>query len=206
MAGPREIFTDVNAFLACTKNVCEFCTKKEQSNERHLRRKHLQKAVYFFHQQKECFTVAWPTPPTLLNPQIITNQATVNGYTHVKKGHLQVRFQEYTSGFHNFNDRVLLTLPLCHLLLSALANKTAPGRMLSTITHFNDSHFHHQTAWTNLDKELVAEGFLTGTSCGHCANYDSYSLMEHESEKVLDIQTVQSNEVGRSFYMEKEES
>ncbi|CAL9687202.1 unnamed protein product [Knipowitschia caucasica] len=58
MAGPREIFTDVNAFLACTKNVCEFCTKKEQSNERHLRRKHLQKAVYFFHQQKECFTVA----------------------------------------------------------------------------------------------------------------------------------------------------
>lgn len=32
-----------------------------------------------------------------------------------------VRFQEYSSGFHNFNNRVFLTLPLCELLLSSLA-------------------------------------------------------------------------------------
>lgn len=32
-----------------------------------------------------------------------------------------VCFQDYTSGFHNSNNRVLLTLPLCALLLSALA-------------------------------------------------------------------------------------
>ena len=32
-----------------------------------------------------------------------------------------VRFQEHHSGFHNFNNRVFLTLPLCELLLSGLA-------------------------------------------------------------------------------------
>ncbi|KAK7879222.1 hypothetical protein WMY93_033994, partial [Mugilogobius chulae] len=39
---------------------------------------------------------------------------------------------------------------------------------------------------------------------GHSAKFGSYTLMELESEKILDIQLVQSNEVGGSFYMEKE--
>ncbi|KAM8862765.1 uncharacterized protein AB9W97_017970 isoform 5-T6 [Spinachia spinachia] len=48
-------------------------------------------------------------------------------------------------GSTNFNNRVLLTLPLCALLLSALANKTACGRMLDTINLFNRNTYHHQT-------------------------------------------------------------
>lgn len=32
-----------------------------------------------------------------------------------------VRFQEYDSGFHNFDNHVFLTLPLCEMLLSGLA-------------------------------------------------------------------------------------
>lgn len=31
-----------------------------------------------------------------------------------------VRFQEYTAGFHNFNNRVFLTTRLCAMMTSAL--------------------------------------------------------------------------------------
>ncbi|XP_056298965.1 uncharacterized protein LOC130211941 [Pseudoliparis swirei] len=79
-----------------------------------------------------------PTPPDLTIMEIKTTQATVYGFSYVQKGVSVgikkcpvctnlVRFQDYTAGFHNFNDRVLLTLPLCALLLSGLANKTACG-------------------------------------------------------------------------------
>ncbi|KAK7889099.1 hypothetical protein WMY93_024659 [Mugilogobius chulae] len=45
---------------------------------------------------------------------------------------------------------------------------------------------------------------MRADSPGHSAKYGSYTIMELESEKILDIQLVQSNEVGGSFYMEKE--
>ncbi|CAL8293329.1 unnamed protein product [Arctogadus glacialis] len=110
----------------------------------------------FIPEEKTCPYCPGPTPPDLLQHEIITNQAAVYGYTYINKGisvaikqcpvcQNHVRFQEYKSGFHHFNDRVFLTLPLCELLLSALANKTAPGCMLSTLTFFNDNRFHHQT-------------------------------------------------------------
>ncbi|KAK7884024.1 hypothetical protein WMY93_027147 [Mugilogobius chulae] len=38
----------------------------------------------------------------------------------------------------------------------------------------------------------------------HSAKYGSYTLMELQSERILDIQLVQSNEVGGSYHMEKE--
>ncbi|XP_062371647.1 uncharacterized protein LOC134059102 [Sardina pilchardus] len=47
--------------------------------------------------------------------------------------HLTVRFQEYTSGFHNYDNRVFLTIPLCSLLTAALGNHIAVGRFLHTI-------------------------------------------------------------------------
>ena len=35
--------------------------------------------------------------------------------------HNSVRFQDYQSGFHNYNDRLFLTIPLCEYLLAGLA-------------------------------------------------------------------------------------
>lgn len=34
--------------------------------------------------------------------------------------HTQVRFQEYSSGFHNFNNKVFLSIPLCSMLSTAI--------------------------------------------------------------------------------------
>ncbi|CAL9687201.1 unnamed protein product [Knipowitschia caucasica] len=102
-------------------------------------------------------------------------------------GHLQVRFQEYTSGFHNFNDRVLLTLPLCHLLLSALANKTAPGRMLSTITHFNDSHFHHQTVRKAFHHFMALVDFHFGFTCNQCGYYPPIMIADANWKLAFEI-------------------
>ncbi|ELU04929.1 hypothetical protein CAPTEDRAFT_219761 [Capitella teleta] len=41
-------------------------------------------------------------------------------------------------------------------------------------------------------------------SPGHCAKFGSYSLMELQSGKIIDVQLVQSNEVGGSYHMELE--
>ncbi|XP_078486473.1 uncharacterized protein LOC144744956 [Ciona intestinalis] len=35
---------------------------------------------------------------------------------------LRVRFQEFESGIHNFNDRIMVTIKLCHLLLKGVEN------------------------------------------------------------------------------------
>ncbi|ELT96829.1 hypothetical protein CAPTEDRAFT_225143 [Capitella teleta] len=39
-------------------------------------------------------------------------------------------------------------------------------------------------------------------SPGHCAKFGSYSLMELQSGKIIDVQLVQSNEVGGSYHMD----
>ncbi|KAK7929311.1 hypothetical protein WMY93_005706 [Mugilogobius chulae] len=52
--------------------------------------------------------------------------------------------------------------------------------------------------------KIAVGGDMRADSPGHSAKFGSYTLMELESEKILDIQLVQSNEVGGSFYMEKE--
>ncbi|XP_052423624.1 uncharacterized protein LOC127966567 [Carassius gibelio] len=47
-------------------------------------------------------------------------------------------------------------------------------------------------------------GDMRADSPGHSAKYGSYTLMHTESSTILDIQLVQSNEVGGSSHMEKE--
>ncbi|KAL7369719.1 hypothetical protein ABVT39_006702 [Epinephelus coioides] len=111
----------------------------------------------FIPTENTCPYCPGPTPPALNPSTIRTTQAMVYGMNYVKEGvsvvvkecpvcASVVRFQEYSSGFHNFNIRVILTLPLCELLLSGLAlqNKTTSGRMLDTLSFFNDNRYHHQ--------------------------------------------------------------
>ncbi|KAK7884695.1 hypothetical protein WMY93_027818 [Mugilogobius chulae] len=52
--------------------------------------------------------------------------------------------------------------------------------------------------------KLALGGDMRADSPGHSAKYGSYTLMELQSERILDIQLVQSNEVGGSYHMEKE--
>lgn len=51
---------------------------------------------------------------------------------------------------------------------------------------------------------IALGGAMRADSPGHSAKYRSYTMMELDSENVLDIQLVQNNEVGGSFYMEKD--
>ncbi|XP_039652637.1 uncharacterized protein LOC120556890 [Perca fluviatilis] len=52
--------------------------------------------------------------------------------------------------------------------------------------------------------KVIIGGDMRADSPGHCAKFGRYTVMNLETSTVIDIQLVQSNEVGGSYYMEKE--
>ncbi|XP_039550333.1 uncharacterized protein LOC120495031 isoform X2 [Pimephales promelas] len=71
--------------------------------------------------------------------------------------------------------------------------------------------FHHWkvTQDVNLqrlsqEEKVILGGDMRADSPGHSAKYGSYTMMDLKTNTVVDIQLVQSNEVGGSCYMEKE--
>ncbi|XP_026063069.1 uncharacterized protein LOC113046429 [Carassius auratus] len=52
--------------------------------------------------------------------------------------------------------------------------------------------------------KIALSGDMRADSPGHSAKYGSYTLLHLDSNKILDIQLIQSNEVGGSAHMEKE--
>ncbi|XP_073685728.1 uncharacterized protein [Garra rufa] len=94
--------------------------------------------------ESNCPYCPGPTPPALGERVLITRHGTVYGISSVTRDvpvyvknclvcRRPVRFQEYQSGFHNYDNRTFLTIPLCTLLTSGLANHVALGRFLQTI-------------------------------------------------------------------------
>ncbi|XP_041939471.1 uncharacterized protein LOC121700526 isoform X1 [Alosa sapidissima] len=63
------------------------------------------------------------------------------------------------------------------------------------------SHFQHQL---HLGGVVAVGGDMRADSPGHSAKFGSYTLMNLESNTIMDIQLVQSNEVDGSYHMEKE--
>nr|XP_043885369.1 uncharacterized protein LOC122771762 [Solea senegalensis] len=53
-------------------------------------------------------------------------------------------------------------------------------------------------------QNVVLGGDLRADAPGHSARYGSYTMMDLRTNTVIDIQLVQSNEVGGSYHMEKE--
>ncbi|XP_077092453.1 uncharacterized protein LOC143744676 [Siphateles boraxobius] len=45
---------------------------------------------------------------------------------------------------------------------------------------------------------------MRADSPGHSAKFGSYTLMDMENNSIVDLQLIQSNEVGGSYHMEKE--
>ncbi|XP_077971751.1 uncharacterized protein LOC144425868, partial [Styela clava] len=74
---------------------------------------------------------------------------------------LIVRFQEYQSGFHNFNNRTILSLKLCVYLMKGVENHISVGTSLRTL--FDDSveettirnGFYHFCALLDIDYDFV---------------------------------------------------
>lgn len=52
---------------------------------------------------------------------------------------------------------------------------------------------------------VILGGDMRADSPGHSAKYGSYSMMNLRTNKIIDLQLVQSNEVGGSYHMEEEE-
>ncbi|XP_031429046.1 uncharacterized protein LOC105898184 isoform X2 [Clupea harengus] len=53
-------------------------------------------------------------------------------------------------------------------------------------------------------QKVILGGDLRADSPGHCAKFGSYTVMDLTTNTVIDLQLVQSNEVGGSYHMEKE--
>ncbi|KAI9523088.1 hypothetical protein NQZ68_031177 [Dissostichus eleginoides] len=119
-----------------------------------LRTKERQPPPCFVPSEETCPYCPGPTPPDLNSQEIVTTQATV--------------FQDFSTGFHNFNNRVILTLPLCELLLSGLANKTTTGLMLDTLSLFNDNRYHHQIVRRAFHHFLSLTNFKFDFYCHQC--------------------------------------
>lgn len=54
------------------------------------------------------------------------------------------------------------------------------------------------------DEKVILGGDMRADSPGHCAKYGSYTIMDLNTNTIVDLQLIQSNEVGGSSYMEKE--
>ncbi|KAG1926112.1 hypothetical protein F2P79_025081 [Pimephales promelas] len=70
---------------------------------------------------------------------------------------------------------------------------------------------HKWTHWRNETLERLSErervivgGDMRADSPGHSAKFGSYTMMDLQTNTVVDVQLVQSNEVGGSYHMEKE--
>ncbi|XP_077936579.1 uncharacterized protein LOC144383347 [Gasterosteus aculeatus] len=98
-----------------------------------------------------------------------------------------VRFQDYSSGFHNFNNRVILTLPLCELLLSGLSNKTTSGRMLDTLSFFNDNRYHHQIVRRAFHHFLSLSDFKFDFFCYQCGYHPAVIVADANWKLAFDV-------------------
>ncbi|XP_057197996.1 uncharacterized protein LOC130559113 [Triplophysa rosa] len=66
-------------------------------------------------------------------------------------------------------------------------------------------HWQNEILHNLSEKEkVIVGGDMRADSPGHSAKFGSYTMMELDTNIVVDIQLVQSNEVGGSYHMEKE--
>ena len=72
------------------------------------------------------------------------------------------------------------------------------------ITDWHANQEDQFSALSGMDGGLILSGDCRSDSPGHCAKYGSYSVMEQHTNKVLDIQLVQSNKVPNSNWCELE--
>lgn len=98
--------------------------------------------------------------------------------------------------------RVFSTMGVCSISESTFL-KHSREFLQPTIYRFwrdeQDSLLQHLSSMSG---SLVIGGDGRADSPGHCAKYGTYTTMELRINKVIDLQLVQSNEVGGSYHME----
>ncbi|XP_076841396.1 uncharacterized protein LOC143485752 [Brachyhypopomus gauderio] len=122
-----------------------------------------------------------PSPPALGEKTLVTNHGTVYGISTVIKDvpvyirecpvcRCPVRFQEYWSGFHNYNNKVFLTIPLCSLLTSGLSNHIAVGRFLHTLEDHANLKVPHNVIRRAFYHFSALRNYSYSYSCNRCGH------------------------------------
>ncbi|KAL2096063.1 hypothetical protein ACEWY4_008211 [Coilia grayii] len=118
-------------------------------------------------------------------------------------GNIQLSAAIYFTGTSYFQvQKVFQTMHLQNISYSAF-RRHAKTYIEPAVIHkwheFQDAELEVLSQW-----KVKIGGDMRADSPGHSAKYGSYSLMNLETNSIIDIQLVQSNEVGGSHNMEKE--
>ena len=83
------------------------------------------------------------------NATILTMKGLLQGYSTFTKScrscHICYRYQEYTDGVHNFNDKFLMTLDICVFMRKTLKQHVAVGTICVTLEQYLHIKLKHQT-------------------------------------------------------------
>nr|XP_021331120.1 uncharacterized protein LOC110439428 isoform X1 [Danio rerio] len=110
---------------------------------------------------------------------------------------------DFTGGSFIQLQRVFKAMNLQTIQYSAFRNHARNFLEPAIIHKWN---LEQQNIFTQLKKEgaVALAGDMRADTPGHSAKFGSYTLMDNETNKIVDLQLIQSNEVGGSYHMEKE--
>ncbi|XP_050987564.1 uncharacterized protein LOC127178630, partial [Labeo rohita] len=90
-----------------------------------------------------------------------------------------VCFQDYNSGFHNYNNRIFLSIPLCSFLTTGLSNHIAVGRMLHTIESHSATTVPHNSQLTKAFYHFSAlRRYSYSYFCYRCGHHPSVVIAD----------------------------
>ncbi|XP_070561301.1 uncharacterized protein [Ptychodera flava] len=179
------------------------------------------------------FLVFEPNLLQLFNSCLMCHHETEGKVIKVKGSFIIIKQQCENCGFTRewASQPFIKDIPAGNILLSAsiLFAGCLPSKALQVFHHLRclaltrRTFFHHQAKYLQptiislwQTKQAAAIDALTdfspvvlggdgrADSPGHSAKYGLYSMMELQTDQVIDIQLVQSNEVSGSYHMEKE--
>ncbi|XP_052458985.1 uncharacterized protein LOC128017581 isoform X2 [Carassius gibelio] len=183
-------YTDAKyiVFESCLRELfktCPFCT-----NECNVQRRRLGTFVSFCQVCEHCqYTKKWQSQP-------------MKGSTPV--GNLQMSAAVYFTG-----GSFIQMHKICramNLQIHPFRSFRTHARMFLEPAVFHKWKMDQQAVFQSLQPlgKIALSGDMRADSPGHSAKYGSYTLLHPDSNKILDIQLIQSNEVGGSAHMEKE--
>ncbi|KAG1930138.1 hypothetical protein F2P79_022560 [Pimephales promelas] len=98
-----------------------------------------------------------------------------------------VRFQEYDSGFHNFNNKVFLTIPLCSLLTTGLSNHIAVGRFLRTLGEHSKVYIPHNTIRKAFYHFSALRSYTYNYFCYRCGHHPPILIADTNWKVAFDL-------------------
>ncbi|XP_067227090.1 uncharacterized protein [Chanodichthys erythropterus] len=152
----------------------------------------------FVPKETKCPYCPGPCYPNLSDAILKTKCGTIYGLFSVHKGvavyikecpvcGTQVRFQEYNSGFHNFNNKVFLTIPLCSLLTTGLSNHIAVGRFLRTLGEHSKVYIPQNTIRKAFYHFSALRSYTYNYFCYRCGHHPPILIADSNWKVAFDL-------------------